>query len=64
MTGKIQLDPQRRYSVKEAASILGMSRKTLTKYTKTQDIKATVHAPTRRVYYLGRDIEKFFNTTI
>ena len=64
LNGKISVEKDRRYSVKETCSILGMSNKTLRKYTKAGDITAGVHAPSGRIFYTGAEIDRFFKCTI
>lgn len=64
LTGKLEVDPDRRYTIAETAEILGICRKTLWKYTKSRDIGFKVHAATKKKYYTGRDIQKFFNECI
>ena len=65
LTGQLTgIEPNRRYTVKETAELLGICRNTLIKYTKSNDIKATVHTPTGKLYYTGKDIQNFFYSTI
>lgn len=64
LTGKIQVDPDRRYTIGETAEILGICRKTLWKYTRSRDIRFELHAPTKKKYYLGREIQNFFNKCV
>lgn len=63
LTGKPQIDPERRYTVKETAALLGMCRKILAKYTKSLDIHMEVHT-TGKIYYKGSEIQRFYNCTI
>jgi len=64
LAGKIHLDLERRYSIAETCEILGISRKTLRKYTKSGDIKMVLHGPSGKMFYEGYAIDKFFNSTI
>lgn len=64
LTGKIDIDPTRRYTVSETAKILGICRATLYKYTKSHDIRPMSHTATRKMYYTGAEIQRFFNCTI
>ena len=63
LTGKLIVDPDRRYSVPEAAKALGVCRKTLEKYTREGLIHPQMHN-TRRIFYLGREIKRFYDFTI
>lgn len=65
LVGKLErLEPDRRYSIGETCELLNLSRKTLRKYTRAGDIKMTMHTPSGRMYYEGREINRFFNETI
>lgn len=64
LTGKISVDKDRRYSVKETCALLKMSPKTLRKYTKAGEITPEVHKITGQLFYKGSSIEDFFNCTI
>lgn len=64
LTGKLDIDPARRYTIKETCELLGMCRKTLWKYTKSRDIISEVHSPSGSVFYLGKSIKDFYNKTI
>lgn len=64
LTGKLVVDPDRRYAVKEAAAVLGISRRTLDKYAKAQLIFPTVHGPTKQIFYMGSEIKRFYDRTI
>ena len=57
-------DPKRRYTVKETSALLGMHRNTLRKYTEAGCLTPVLHVAGRRVYYLGADINAFWNKTI
>ncbi len=65
LTGELKgLDLSRRYTVKETAQILGICRNTLIKYTRSNDITAIVHKPTGKLFYEGKEIQKFFYSII
>ena len=64
LNGKISVEKDRRYSVKETCSILGMNSKTLRKYTRAGEIHSAVHAPSGRIFYTGAEIDRFFKCTI
>ena len=64
LKGKISVERDRRYSVRETCSILGMSDKTLRKYTRSGDISALMHKPSGQVFYTGAEIERFYRCTV
>lgn len=64
LNGTISVEKGRRYDVKETCAILGMSRKTLRKYTLAGEIHNVVHTPTGKQFYEGAEIERFFRRTI
>ena len=64
LKGKLEVDRSRRYTIAETCTALGLSRKTLRKYTKSGDINLQVHSATGKIFYLGREIERFYNQTI
>lgn len=64
LTGKLSVERDRRYSVKETATLLGISRSTLDKLAKRGEITPNIHKPTRSLFYLGKEIERFYNCTI
>ena len=47
---------QAKYNVTQAAQSLGISRKTLTRYTKDGKIKAVINKCNNRPMYYGREI--------
>lgn len=63
LIGKINVEPDRWYSIAETCMILHCCRKTLRKYTHSCDIEASVH-PTGKLRYKGAAIEKFFNQSL
>lgn len=54
----------RRYTVKETSALLGIHRNTLTKYTTQGLIFPIMHKADNRLYYLGKEIIRFWNQTI
>ena len=52
---------ERRYSVLETYTLLGINRKTLMKYTERQQIIPIVHSANNRLYYTGEEILRFWN---
>lgn len=64
LNGKISVEKDRRYTVKETCEILGICRKTLWKYTKAGEIYAGFHKPSGYIFYLGEEIERFYRCTI
>ena len=56
--------PDQRYSINDTATLLGIHRNTLKKYTDLHFIKFHLHSVGRRVFYLGKDINEFWNKTI
>lgn len=64
LTGKLTVDRDRRYTVKETAKVLGIGRSTLDKYAKRGDIVPIMHKPTGALFYEGTEIERFWNCTI
>lgn len=64
LNGKISVEKDRRYSTNETCEILGICRKTLWKYTKAGEIYAGYHKPSGIIFYLGEEIERFYNCTI
>ena len=63
LTGKLTVDLDRRYSVPEAAKVLGVCRKSLEKYTREGLIHTQMHG-TNRFFYTGREIKRFYDYTI
>ena len=47
---------QAKYNVTQAAGLLGISRKTLNRYTKDGKIKAVINKCNNRPMYYGREI--------
>ena len=64
LNGKITVEKDRRYSVKETCEILGICRKTLWKYTRSGHIVQSLHGPSGHIFYLGSEIDRFFRCTI
>lgn len=64
LTGKLEVDPDRRYTIAETAEILGICRKTLWKYTRSRDIVMEVHPATGKRYYTGTEIKRFYEQSI
>ena len=64
LTGKLEVDSDRRYSFKEAAKALGICRTTLDKLVKTGQIQFNVHVPTGKNYITGSELQRFYNWTI
>lgn len=64
LNGKICVEKDRRYDIGETCEILDMSRKTLRKYTRAGQISFIVHGPTGKMFYLGKEIERFYKCTI
>ena len=64
LNGKICVEKDRRYSANETCEILGICRKTLWKYTKSGDIVAGLHGPSKTLFYLGEEIDRFYRCTI
>jgi excisionase family DNA binding protein len=56
-------EKDRRYSVKEAVALLGISRNTLRNHVKQGRI-AAIHTPSRNVFFLGQEINRYWNQTI
>ena len=56
--------PDRRYSIKETAAILGIHRNTLRKYTEAGEIVPLFHTAGTRQFYLGSAINEFWRSTI
>ncbi len=54
------VDPERRYSIKEVCDLLDICRDTVRKYTKAQVIVPIV-ITSREIYYLGSEVEILFN---
>lgn len=55
-----QCDRFGRYTPNEAAALLGIHRDTLLKYTRMGLIRAGEHFGTRRRFYLGAEIRRFW----
>lgn len=55
---------ERRYTIAETCSILGIHRHTLTKYTEQGLISALLHKAGGRMYYTGKEIIRFWNAVI
>lgn len=51
-----KVDKDGRYSAKEAAGLLGVSRATLERYVKTGKIKCGIRRSNGRRFYLGMEI--------
>ena len=64
LKGKISVEKDRRYSIRETCGILGLSNKTLRKYTKAGEITAILHKPSGQLFYLGSEIDRFFRCTV
>lgn len=62
MKTKIKIVPDAKYSITEAAKELGMTRQTILRYCGWALKFGT--APNGRKYFWGKDIIKFWNTTI
>ena len=48
------------YTLSQAANALGIDRRTLAKHTEMRHIKCHVHRYTKRLFYEGRDIIRFW----
>lgn len=64
LTGKLVVDLDRRYAVKDAARVLGISRRTLDNYAKANKISPILHGPTGQIFYLGSEIKRFYDQII
>lgn len=53
-----------RYSIGEAAQLLGMHRNTLRKYTEQGYIKCGYRRATARKFYLGSELIKLWRATL
>ena len=58
------VEPGRRYAIKDACKLLGISRTTLRKWTNNGLIQAKVHPADGHLFYLGEEITRFWNQTI
>lgn len=58
---KPNVTKERRYSVPETYTLLGINRKTLMKYTERQQIIPIIHSANNRMYYTGEEILRFWN---
>ena len=56
--------PDRRYSIKETAGLLGIHRNTLRRYTDAGEIVPVFHVAGARPFYLGSAINSFWKATI
>lgn len=64
MTGSLPaIEPNRRYRIKEVSALLGIHRNTLRSYRDKGLIREGIDA-TGKAIYLGREIMRFYNTTI
>lgn len=52
---KPEVDPHRRYNIKEVCDLLCIHRDTLTKYTNL-DVIVPIRISSREIYYLGSEI--------
>lgn len=59
-TDPINISDRSRYSSKQAAQLLKISRSTLKKYTDLGDIKCEFYKHNGRRFYTGYDIKKFW----
>lgn len=64
MTLEQSINPLGRYSVGEAAKLLGIERTTLWRRTKQGDIAYKVHKLTGRKFYRGVDLLKYYNAYV
>ena len=64
LKGKLTVDKNRRYDIKETCALLDMSRKTLRKYTLAGEIHLVLHEPSGKQFYEGAEIERFYKATI
>lgn len=53
-----------RYSIGEAAKILGVHRNSILNYTKAGLLKCGIRKATKRKFYTGLEILKFWRTSI
>ena len=63
LTGKLIVDLDKRYEVKEAAKALGCSRKTLDNYVRRGLIHPTIHV-SGQIFFWGHEIKRFYDYTI
>lgn len=57
---KPQIDPARKYGVKEICDILDICRSTIYNHTRKEEI-APVRVSTREIYYLGTEVDILYN---
>ncbi len=61
ITTKPEVEPTGRYSINETAIKLGISRRTVERYIKNEDIKAQVRKIDGKHYVTGIEILKVWN---
>ncbi len=54
------IDPERRYGIKEVCDMLMISRETVRRYTNAEVIVPVIISR-REVYYLGTEVERLYN---
>ncbi len=57
---KPDIDPKRRYGIKEVCDMLMISRETVRRYTNAEVIVPVIISR-REVYYLGTEVERLYN---
>lgn len=53
------IDPDRRYCIKEVCDMLSICRDTLRKYTNL-DVIMPIRVTSREIYYLGSEVERLY----
>lgn len=64
LTGsKPDVERDKRYTIAETCKYLGIHRNTLSKYADAHLIEPVLHAATKKQYYTGAEILRFWNST-
>ena len=65
LTGTINVQKDRRYSIKEACRILGICRTTMYTYIHIRKIiYPEIHEDTGKIFFTGEELRRFWNNLV
>lgn len=64
MTTELKISDTARYSVGQAAALLGVHRNTIARYTRSGQLKCGRRRANGRPFYLGSEIRRFWLATL